>query len=87
MVSFDQSVCFAGIVHPARVFLVLYLTYLSKYPQAALSTGRTSERICPIRPALACPSAMAIITAMAKPTRVCILALPRIKCLFNWVRQ
>ena len=38
------------------------------YPVAGM--GWTSERICPMRPSLTCPSAMAIMTASAKPTRV-----------------
>jgi hypothetical protein len=47
------------------------------YPLAAI--GRTRERIWPMRPAFTCPRAMAIITARARPTRVCILACPRMK--------
>ena len=42
--------------------------------------GCTKERICSIRPCRTCPRAMAIMTAKARLTRVCIFARPRMKC-------
>jgi hypothetical protein len=55
-----------GVIAPVR-----------SWPVAAI--GRSSERICAGRPWRMWPRAMAFITAWAKPTRVVILAMPRMK--------
>ena len=50
------------------------------YPVSASGIGSTMERIRSPCPASMLASAMAIITAKARPTRARIFAMPRMKC-------
>ena len=66
-----------GHTNPFKSILKWLTTWIYWICQAARAIGRTRERICFMRPALTWPRAIAIITAVAKPSLVCILAFPR----------